>query len=466
MVTARNSLDKLTAGVSTRANLLTYFNSNLDIIDAALAKCNFVGAADPTGDDDEGDGYVVGSAWYNTTGHKIFLCEDATEGSALWRQVYPITGGDLSGPAGATDGNIPLFDGATGKLVKNSTYNPASFAVAAKGVTNGDSHDHSGGDGAAIVAAATSFGATAKVLGRKTAGAGAGEECSITEILDLLGTAERGDILYRGASAWAFLPHGVAGQVLTTGGNGADPSWADASSDTNDEWIAAGETWVYGAADDPTYTFTVAGVDLTTKYYPGMRIKLTQSTGGVKYGIITKVAFSTNTTVTVYFGTDYNLEDEAITAPYYSTAKYPTGFPASAAKWTVETTSTSEDSQSNPTASTIYNPGSRSISLPIGQWRVSFSGLLKGTGSAINFDGRAGLSTANNSFSENRYVRGTYTYMYAAGTMSVQMVDEIITVAAKTSYYLNVMTPTSSVTAIAFLGTVQTTVIKAVCAYL
>jgi len=215
MVTARNSLDKLTAGVSTRANLLTYFNSNLDIIDAAIAKCNFVAASDPTANDDSGDGYSAGSQWYNTTGHKVFVCENATSGSAIWRQIYPLTAGDLSGPAGATDGNIPLFDGATGKLLKNSAYSPASFAVAAKGVTNGDSHDHNGGDGAAIVAAATSFGATAKVLGRKTAGAGAGEECSITEILDLLGTAERGDVLYRGASAWAMLPHGVAGQVLT-----------------------------------------------------------------------------------------------------------------------------------------------------------------------------------------------------------------------------------------------------------
>ena len=69
--------------------------------------------------------------------------------------------GDVVGPAAATDGNIVLFDGATGKLVKNSAYSPASFATSghnhdatyapvAKGVTNGDSHDHSGGDGAQI----------------------------------------------------------------------------------------------------------------------------------------------------------------------------------------------------------------------------------------------------------------------------------------------------------------------------
>ena len=124
----------------------------------------------------------------------------------------------------ASDTVIPNLNAS--KLEGNAA---SAFAVAAKGVTNGDSHDHVGGDGAAIVAAATRFSATARVLGRKTASAGAGEECTVTEVLDLLGTAERGDVLYRGASAWAFLPHGTAGQVLTTGGNGADPSWADAA---------------------------------------------------------------------------------------------------------------------------------------------------------------------------------------------------------------------------------------------
>jgi len=460
MVTARNSLDKLTAGVSTRANLLTYFNSNIDIIDAALAKCNFVAAADPGVGDDDGDGYAAGSLWFNTTGHKIFVCEDATTGSALWRQIYPDAHvGDLVGPAGATDGNIPLFDGATGKLLKDSIYTPASFAVAAKGVTNGDSHDHNGGDGAAIVAAATSFSATAKVLGRKTASAGAGEECSITEILDLLGTAERGDVLYRGASAWAMLPHGTAGQVLQSGGNGADPSWADTSAASTDEWIAAGETWTYATAT----TFVITG-DKSAKYYPGMRLKLTQTTP--KYFIVVAVGVSTDTTITVYGGSDYTLDDAAITSPYYSTAKTPAGFPADPAKWTIETTSTSEDSQASPTASTIYNLGSRSIALPIGKWRVSYSVLGKAVASALTMDLRAGLSTANNSFSEPRYVRVRRFYIATDGQTSLDMADELISCAAATTYYLNGMTPISSVTSISWLGSTQTTVIKAVCAYL
>lgn len=68
--------------------------------------------------------------------------------------------------------------------------------------------------------------ATSKVIGRKTAGAGAAEELSLSEVLDLIGSAAQGDILYRGASAWARLGAGTSGQVLKTNGAAANPSWA------------------------------------------------------------------------------------------------------------------------------------------------------------------------------------------------------------------------------------------------
>ena len=54
-----------------------------------------------------------------------------------------------------TAGNFVKI-GSTNNL-EDSTSNATTFAVAAKGVTNGDSHDHVGGDGAAIVEGALSF---------------------------------------------------------------------------------------------------------------------------------------------------------------------------------------------------------------------------------------------------------------------------------------------------------------------
>lgn len=65
-----------------------------------------------------------------------------------------------------------------------------------------------------------------KILGRKTSGSGAIEELTVSEVLDFIGSAAEGDILYRGASAWARLPKGTDGQVLTLS-NGL-PSWAAA----------------------------------------------------------------------------------------------------------------------------------------------------------------------------------------------------------------------------------------------
>lgn len=79
----------------------------------------------------------------------------------------------------------------------------------------------------AVGYAKTAFTATQRLLGRNTAGSGAGEEVSLSTVLDWL-SATQGALLYRGASAWAALAAGTAGQVLRSGGAGANPSWADA----------------------------------------------------------------------------------------------------------------------------------------------------------------------------------------------------------------------------------------------
>ena len=76
---------------------------------------------------------------------------------------------------------------------------------------------------------AIQFAATSKVLARKTTGAGSGEECSLSEVLDLIGSASRGDMLYRGASTWLQLGKGAAGQRIVQGAN--DPAWVTAPFD-------------------------------------------------------------------------------------------------------------------------------------------------------------------------------------------------------------------------------------------
>jgi hypothetical protein len=88
-------------------------------------------------------------------------------------------------------------------------------------------------------------------------------------------------------------------------------------------WIPAGETWTYASAT----TFTISG-DKTDKYQKGDKIKFSQTTDGQKYMYIIGVSYSSpNTTITVTGGSDYDLDNETISSPYFSKAENPQGFP-------------------------------------------------------------------------------------------------------------------------------------------
>lgn len=49
---------------------------------------------------------------------------------------------------------------------------------------------------------------------------------TLSDIIDACIGNTQGSLLYRGASSWSALAPGTAGQVLTSGGAGANPSWA------------------------------------------------------------------------------------------------------------------------------------------------------------------------------------------------------------------------------------------------
>lgn len=68
--------------------------------------------------------------------------------------------------------------------------------------------------------------ASPRILGRKTAGAGDPEECTLSEVLDFIGSAAQGDILYRGSSTWTRLGAGTNLQFLQTQGVSANPQYA------------------------------------------------------------------------------------------------------------------------------------------------------------------------------------------------------------------------------------------------
>lgn len=224
-----------------------------------------------------------------------------------------------------------------------------------------------------------------------------------------------------------------------------------------------------GTLDSPSFEIVFSGVDLTSVIYPGMRVKITQST--VKFFIVTKIAFSTNTTVTLYGGTDYSLVASgttAISAFSYSSAKIPAAFPADPAKWTVEATDTTNRTQSSPVAGTWYNLGSVSMSFPIGIWEASYqvSGRIQ-RNSSTDAQVYATLSTGNNSETDKKWT-GRSSSGGASGTIfSGQSFfkQNFINLSSKTTYYLNLKSESNADTLMA-ANDLSTAIIRAVCAYL
>jgi hypothetical protein len=158
--------------------------------------------------------------------------------------------GDVVGPASATANGIVLFDGTTGKLVKDSTYTITAAGAALLDDANAAAQRTTLGLGSLATASTVgtsgidadavtyaklqNVSATSRVLGRVTSGAGDVEEVTATQVLDFISSTQ-GAILYRNASAWVALSPGTSGQFLKTNGAGANPAWetqAGGQSDT------------------------------------------------------------------------------------------------------------------------------------------------------------------------------------------------------------------------------------------
>jgi len=172
----------------------------------------------------------------STDGFVQIVCSDNSSGTdyyEVWVSGQAATGGIFTVPTGNNDGTY--FQG----FQSVGPVGPQGPAGVDGGISDGDKGD--------VIVSGTGFvwtidnnvvtyakmqdvSATARLLARKSAGAGDPEEASLSEVLDFIGSATRGDILFRGASAWARLPAGTAGNILTTQGAAADPTWGAAPS--------------------------------------------------------------------------------------------------------------------------------------------------------------------------------------------------------------------------------------------
>ena len=112
---------------------------------------------------------------------------------------------------GGGTGGGGLADGDYGDVTVSGS--GTAIAIDAKAVTYAKMQDIS---------------ATARVLGRNSSGSGVTEEVTLSQLLDWVGSAAAGDILYRSSGAWTRLGVGSDGQVLTLASG--LPSWAAGGS--------------------------------------------------------------------------------------------------------------------------------------------------------------------------------------------------------------------------------------------
>lgn len=226
--------------------------ANSEIIDERIAKCQFAGTRDPTSNDDVLDGYAVGSLWINQTDGRIFICADATGSAAQWDQIYPIDADELE--------NV--------------------FAPIAKGVTNGDSHDHSGGDGAQISYTSlsnipSSFAPSSHASNHQSGG-------SDSIKLDDLAAPDDTTDLDVSTSKHGLCPKAPNDITKFLRGDG---TWA-----TN-QWIPVSGTPTYVSATQ----FTVTG-DYSTIFQRGVLISWLAGGSTWSHAIVTSSSYSSGTT--------------------------------------------------------------------------------------------------------------------------------------------------------------------------
>lgn len=216
---------------------------------------------------------------------------------------------------------------------------------------------------------------------------------------------------------WGIVEHNADGthsditaDSVTVGGN------AVLTSDSSLDWTTyttVTPTRSSANATTKMYQLTFASVDLSAILTAGRRVKFTQD-GATVYGIIHKVAFSTNTTVDIYCGTDYQIKDTAsfaITNFAHSGSKSPSGFDPAASKWTITTTYASGVSLVNTTISALSTvPSGHTVTKPVGAWNTSSNYYIASTSSSGAFAGYMfglGQTTTNIEYDKIGFTRVT-----------------------------------------------------------
>lgn len=238
-------------------------------------------------------------------------------------------------------------------------------------------------------------------------------------------------------------------------------------------WMPINATLTYSSADDPIYVIS-SNADLSSEIQVGDKVKFTNNSTTF-YGIINALGSWSGSAqlITLHGGTDYDVANSAITAPYYSKAASPQGFPTSPAKWSYTAVNDANDHyKTSPTATTLYGGlndyttgADITFDAPIGLWKPRLACSLSMQNASARSGVKVAISTGNNSISDPALTASCSGY----DNLTVPVYKEFspLAVASKTTYYVLITTPDTGVDKIALWGsTFSPTVITLVSAYL
>lgn len=237
-------------------------------------------------------------------------------------------------------------------------------------------------------------------------------------------------------------------------------------------WINDPNTFVYVSGTGTiTAVFKVVGVDVTDHLQAGMPFALVQ--GGVtKYGFITKIAFSTDTTITALMAaTNGTVDNSGVANATITSFKFGLpfqpgfGFPLDENKWTVSYSLSSDTTSAGQVG--YAQIGSAQLAIPIGIWKVIHGGTFEALkNSATDIGADFALSTSTSSASDSELIIHIEA-VGATATLGILVTTftpvKTINLSSATTYYLIMA---GAGTAMGVRGAKSPYMIKARCAYL